>query len=756
MRKAYKLLLFFTILLFTPSLVNAQEVQSISESDSKSGNIVVNSVIGENEAQLTFKDLGFFDETLQSPYDGTRIRFSTPPNWKLVPGGEVVLEYEVFFTGEDVLLLGDLVSNFVGELVLVFNDQAIGNIYLNENGLQTETLQLPVEGLEPVRGDGRHELDISLIAGISCDYDIRTIVVIKSISYISLQFNQIPPDLTLAKLPFPFYLSDSIVQDQTFLVVPEDPDPLELQAAFNVSSGFGSMTSSDYSLGLITEGQLDETYLQESNFIFVGQPNKFEVLVDVDFSIPVSETGFVGMDPVSMDDGVIQIALSPWNVNKAILLVSGNSLPAVNKAAQAVSAGNIFVNDDPRVVFIADVQTLLSNFVAVESFSLIDLGYESETISGIGSDNIVFTFFVAKDQVATNEGVVELKYYHSSSLDYVGSSMVVRLNNEIIASEVFSEESSQRTTQTIDIPPGTLRFGENRLLISGNLLPYDSCDIGGISEYYLTIENDTRLHIPKSKYDPTQQSVLVDLQLFPKLFLSESDLGNIAFVIPRGSSFSWDLAAKLAYMLGDEANASISNLTAAYADDVSAEVRENNHIIVVGRSSVLPLLTEINDQLPAPFDFDTDTASEKQSQVIYRLPPGSNVGYLEILVSPFDRSHAMMIVSGNSGIGVRLAGDALLLKELNRDLAGLFAVTNGTQVKTSRIFTPYGINVTQTSITGEVVPDAEEIVIAKIPDLVFPSIDRPSWLNIFMMASVAVTIVILLTAFVVGIRRSKQ
>jgi len=168
------------------------------------------------------------------------------------------------------------------------------------------------------------------------------------------------------------------------------------------------------------------------------------------------------------------------------------------------------------------------------------------------------------------------------------------------------------------------------------------------------------------------------------------------------------------------------------------------------------LLTEINDQLPAPFDFDTDTASEKQSQVIYRLPPGSNVGYLEILVSPFDRSHAMMIVSGNSGIGVRLAGDALLLKELNRDLAGLFAVTNGTQVKTSRIFTPYGINVTQTSITGEVVPDAEEIVIAKIPDLVFPSIDRPSWLNIFMMASVAVTIVILLTAFVVGIRRSKQ
>jgi len=45
--------------------------------------------IGENQASVTFADLGYGQIDLVSPYDSTRVLFSIPPNWQLVAGGEV-------------------------------------------------------------------------------------------------------------------------------------------------------------------------------------------------------------------------------------------------------------------------------------------------------------------------------------------------------------------------------------------------------------------------------------------------------------------------------------------------------------------------------------------------------------------------------------------------------------------------------------------------------------------------------------------
>ena len=51
--------------------------------------------VGEDEATITFGELGFQETTLVSPFDSTRVFFSIPVNWRLVPGGEVQLDFEV-------------------------------------------------------------------------------------------------------------------------------------------------------------------------------------------------------------------------------------------------------------------------------------------------------------------------------------------------------------------------------------------------------------------------------------------------------------------------------------------------------------------------------------------------------------------------------------------------------------------------------------------------------------------------------------
>ena len=61
---------------------------------------------GENEANVTFGELGFQETSLVSPFDSTRVLFSIPANWRLVPNGQITLDYEIILTGADAGLVG--------------------------------------------------------------------------------------------------------------------------------------------------------------------------------------------------------------------------------------------------------------------------------------------------------------------------------------------------------------------------------------------------------------------------------------------------------------------------------------------------------------------------------------------------------------------------------------------------------------------------------------------------------------------------
>jgi len=336
--------------------------------------------------------------------------------------------------------------------------------------------------------------------------------------------------------------------------------------------------------------------------------------------------------------------------------------------------------------------------------------------------------------------------------------MVVILNGEVISSIFLFDETANSPLLKIEIPPGLLRFGENRLTVRAFLLPHVSCEFVGLSEYYLKIENDSLIHIPMVSQDAINTAAFVDLQVFPKMFLGHSDLGNLAFVLPKGHSESWNVAANIAYFLGDVGVPALSNIKVVFGDEVPEDVRQNNALIVIGKSSTLPLLAEINDGLPAPFEFETDTASEKQMQVVYRVPSGVSLGYLEMLASPFNDSQTVLVVAGNTDQGVILAGSALTEPELKRQISGMFVVTNGTQVVSSRVSPVTGTGISQTSIVGDVVTGAEEVIVMQVPEVSITSadIERPVWLMPVLFGSAAVFGVVILYLIVVAISKKRS
>ncbi len=693
--------------------------------------------VGANEATVTFAELGFRETSLVSPFDSTRVLFSIPANWRLAPGGEVQLDYDVTLSGADAGLIG-ATNPYGGTVSVTFNGQLVTTISLKDLGTHTMQFTLPSTGLTSVRQDGRHELTIALDAQFSCLYNVRAIVVIKPTSSLKLPFEVSAPELNLSRLPAPFHLRNALVPDHTLLVVPNDPDIKELQAALNVMSGFGSMVGEPFDFGLVTADELTDDLRAASNLIFVGRPEQLDLLSGVKFPLTVENKKFVNLPAESESDGVIEMAISPWNESKVLLLISGNSLDAVVKSAQAISSGNVLIYEKPALAYVADVQPLSDSLPVIEDFTFQSLGYKNETLSGLGLNSVQYLFNASKEQVTSKDAYVNLTYYHSGLLDYGFSSFSVELNNAVISSTAFSKESEQLTTMQVKIPPGLLRFGENRLTVSARMLTTTSCDATGFSDPWLTISDQSNIHLPATTGVPSSTPSLLDLKFFPNLFMTRSDLGDVAFIIPKSAPSTWKIAGQMAYELGRNSNPLISNLKAVFAEEVPQQVLDQNSLIVIGKSSTIPLISQINNQLPAPFDIANDTANESNMQVIYRIPKGMNVGYLELLDSPFNVEKPILVLAGNSDDGLVMAGNALLLSELRSQLTGVFAVTNGTQIATGSASSAF-------SAVGTLVSPQESVITtpiaatSKAPDTLAP----PSWLlPLLVISGIAILLII--------------
>ena len=717
-KKLFLVLGILSILLLIPLHVAAQasEVGAQPQQD-------VAVEVNGNKASVSFGDLRYRERTLISPFDVANVLFSTPISWKLIPGGEIELHYELFLSGADINKITDTKNPYGGSLLLTLNRQLIGTIPLDEIGNHTVRLKIPDNALISPREDGRHLLAIALDARFSCDYDINARVVINPSSFFDLVFEESSPELNLSRLPSPFYLENSFIPDNTLVVISDNPGALEVQAALNVMAGFGSMIGATYNMELISVSQLAGIDQTLYHMIFVGTPDQLGILSGVDFQVPIANGKFVNLPLESEGDGIVQLALSPWNPNKVIMMVGGNSGDAIVKAGQAVSSGRIFIYENPTLAFVSNVQMLSETLPIVEDFIFENLGYVSETISGIGVNSQDYTFYVSKEQVLTKDGYIDLVYYHSGLLDYGVSSFTVELNGQVIASTPFSKESEQVITLRIKIPQGTLRFGENRLDVSASMLILPSCDVSGFSDPWFTVSNQSSVHLPLVTGASLAEPLLKDLKFFPELFVTHSDLGDIAFIFPKSDFASWKIAGKLAYSLGERFNPLIANLQAAYADDVPQDIHDTNSMIILGLANEVPFLAEFNDRLPAPFDLLNNTASERQMQVIYRIPNGVSVGYLQLMLSPFNAEKSILVVSGNDRDGLILAGNGLLQEELQSQLAGVFAVTNGTQVATGNASSPF-------SIVDDVVPGSIPINTTPVPDISrgAPAVERPVWL----------------------------
>jgi len=623
---------------------------------------------------FTFPQLNFTETRLIGPFDSTGIQVSFPEEWAYAVPGSLHLEYNVSIVGEDLVAGENIIA---GELDVSVNGSAIAVISLNQAGEFTQDIRIPAEALVSERTDGRMEFTFDLISQESCTRDFDVNLIIHETSSLYLPHSISCPVVDLTLLPRPFYQPDMLVDRTAVLVMPDDPTPSELQAVMDVAAGFGSMSSGNLLLEVVDYGNLAKETLNNANLILIGKPSSLPLVAELDLTLELKDNSFELSDE---NDGVLQMAISPWNATRVVLLVSGNTDAGVIKAGQAVKSGTILTTSNKDVSMVEEFRTEVSAPLAATDRTFADLGYADRNLKTAGINYSYFEFYIPPGQSVSQEAYLNLHFNHSTLLNYDTSGLTITLNGRVIGSVRFSEDSTQMTEVQMKLPPTAFIQGTNNLQIQAQLIPLNDCtDTTSFISVWATVFSDSTLHLPLTTASGMITETL-NLSDFPENLALGETQGSITFILPQDNPISWKTAAAVAFAMGDQLDNFLTQINVQFVNNLDTAVLANHNVVLVGVPSQLPVLSDISDFLPAPFESGSEVPLDRASRVVYRVTPGSDVGYIELFASPWGSNKIAMLVSGNTEIGAALAGSALSGGDLRGSLAGNFAIVSSGQI----------------------------------------------------------------------------
>jgi hypothetical protein len=565
-------------------------------------------------------------------------------------------------------------------------------------------------------------------------------VYIHSKSYFTMPHESIQPDTSLVNFPRPIF-QDSIDVDAALLVIPDEPTTAELQAALIVGAGLGNLTNNKLLLDLTTPGNLTPEQAASAHLVYVGNTASLPILKELNLPQPVIDNEFQ-IPEGSPDDGVVQMINSPWSDAHVILIVSGNTGQGTIKAAQAIGSGIFFTNRFSNLAVIQQVENTPVSPVQPTDQTLADLGYPGRVFENWGVSSTSYSFYVPPGWTLASDANFEMAYGHSALLDYDLSGISVLVNGSPIGSVRLSDSTADQAINQAQVvmPASAIVPGYNRLDVKVNIMPIDYCVSRSLRGLWIRLWPESTLHLPLI---PASANLVsnIDLAAYPAPFVYDPMLENTSFVLAKDDLESWRAALQIAAYLGYRAGGASFAPSVFYGDDIPAPERSKHNLLVIGIPSQLPIMSEINNVLPASFSGVSDIAAiENKFQITYRIPTDSPLGYVELLSSPWNPDNMVLAVLGNQTQGVSWAASSLIDPDLRSQLAGNFAVINDRQIITTdtRLAQTILIPATQEPGVDVVLPNGDYT----------PTItQRPNWiLPAFIMSIVLVVLVLVVVA----------
>lgn len=363
---------------------------------------------------------------------------------------------------------------------------------------------------------------------------------------------------------------------------------------------------------------------------------------------------------VAEGDGIVQAIVSPWNNNRAILIISGLNDKALKNASQAMSSSVRFpgMQGDFALIQESFPPEIEINQPTNTELTFEDLGENDQILRGKLTQRVNYLFFIPVGWKLTEDAFVDLQFSHAQPTPGQNAELLLLLNNRPIGNLPLSNETASNGQLKVNLPNSGIRDGQlNRLTVE--ISPYNENQgcATDVREFWFVAKNTSRISLDHNQGTNKK----LDLNDLPFPFTNQPSLTDLLFALPDlPTTNEWENTLRLAAAMGNIANGRtiLPNIIMDFSN-LSEDELDDYQIIAIGRPSRNALLQKISSDLPQPFLPNSDIIHQQLDDVTVRLPVGASLGYLQLLPSPWSQERAILAVTGTTDEGVMAAAEVV-------------------------------------------------------------------------------------------------
>ena len=622
---------------------------------------------------ISLNDLGYLkDETVQGVTVSRTYGIRWPGTWAITSGSSVTI---VFSHPQSLASYSTMAVDF--------NDVRIGSVMFTPENADHGSIQLDIPA--NIIKTGYNTLTLQFYMGIHDNYcdDLENPGVwatIHNSTSFTFSYEYSAPIPELSVFPYPFLQKSELLVNQITIIVPDNPEPAELDAISILSAKLGQLNSVyNMNIDVLPESSVSNPASVPGNVIYVGLSKNLRIFSSGTYPFIKNADGiieFISLEGQSLnqDDGVLWEDISPGDPKSVRLIVTGLTEKALEKAARGLANDSVYVRLKGQLGVIEDVPAPLGAAIIKPTLALEDLGYVDETATGTVKQTLNYAFPLPGEWRVATEATLKLNFAHSALLYPQGSVLTVLVNDIPVGSDLLTAENAENGQITYKIPARLFQIGSNLLsVVTNSQLPYDPqdqyfCNKDHYNDAWVTVYSNSTLTLPDG---PT--SLVLDLKNFPAGFSGADDLSDFAFVVPDSSDWSTAQAiAWIAARLGRYSSSTEFSPNILLGSDNIVDSAISSQILI-GEPSNNPAIYKLNSILPLPFSEGTNTLQNPEKIAQIMSPTGSgSIGYIQSALTADGKPR--LVVTGNSTEGVLWAAKALNDQVTMDELKGDFAV----------------------------------------------------------------------------------
>jgi cellulose synthase operon protein B len=611
----------------------------------------------------SFKQLGFPQGLTIKTVHGTQtLAFSRPRGWQVLPSSALVVRFDhsrALTPGRSSLNVG-------------LNGRIIQSVALTAGNIANGQVVVPLTP-DMLQDQNTLTFQVDQHYTYKCEdpYNPTLWTTIRPDSVLKLDFKPKVPPAQLANFPYPFV--DDLAQG---------PNPIGFVGSATTLSGESqtAVATVAASLGNLMAwhpGQVQwlnasKAFATDSNLVVIGTPQENPAIGQLLAFLPVKPNGkgFTGPVGLGGDDGVIQLVPHPKFPGRSVLVVSGNSVAGVKKAAQLLAAV-------PTSRLMSGPYTIVQTYQppnhnttrAWEGFItqpgqtvLAHLGLNTHTIRGFEGPPVKYSLKRMPDlYLGENEKVtLTTRYSYASQLDTKQSNLEVKLNGKSVGSvKLDKPEGATNAAFTIEIPaPDFYTF--NDLEYQFHIYPEKTEKCRFITDAHLwgTLHNSSTIALPA-----TVQAALPDVGYlndagFP--FTLAPDLSQLTVVLPDAPTpAEADTFLQLMVRLGRITPGHASKRpTVLSLGQWRSGAAQDDHIVVIGRKPLETLSPQFKSKYQLVIDGKTDRLTETEKPLA-RIAHVPDQGVVEEILSPLNHDRVALLLYGETEAGQQQVADIL-------------------------------------------------------------------------------------------------